>query len=163
MYSSSKLSYADSCKSITRPVHTTCYSWQYLGLLSFLLLAPLLSPQHHLFLQRNGRMCSVVLLRSSAACGECGQSLYAASWKMCVPLKKWSAEKRVLVRLFQPALLHCAQGLKCLVSNTFWDLHFFCWRNATCCSYPRSPEEQGRWRWLSVLFMQFGVCYWKWQ
>ncbi|OPJ67532.1 hypothetical protein AV530_004536 [Patagioenas fasciata monilis] len=44
--------------------------------------------QHHLFLQQNRRMCSVVLLSSSTACGECGQFLCAASWKMCVLLKK---------------------------------------------------------------------------
>ena len=133
-----------------------------LSLLSLLLLAPLLSPQHHIFLQQNRRMCSVVLLSSSAACGECEQSLYAASWKMCVPLK-WSAEKRVRVQLFQFALLYCSQGLKWLVSNTPRDLRFCCRGNATCHSYPRSPEEQRHWRWPGVLFMQFGVCYWKWQ
>lgn len=81
-----------------------------LGLLSFLLLAPLLSTQHHLFLQRNRRMRSVVLLSSSAACGECGQSLYAASWKMCIPLKKWSAEKHVLV--YSCSSLPCCTALK---------------------------------------------------
>lgn len=62
-----------------------------LSSLSLLLTVPLLSPQHRLFLQRNWRMRSVALLSSPAARGECGQSLYSASWKMCIPLK-WSAE-----------------------------------------------------------------------
>lgn len=34
--------------------------------------------------------------------------------------------KHILRRLFQPVLLHCSQALKCLLSNTAWNLVFFC-------------------------------------
>lgn len=111
----SKLRYADSCRNTATSVLFSAV----FSLLSLLFLASLLSPQHHFFLWWNRRMHSVTLLSSSAACGACGQSLYAASWKMCV-LLKWSAEKHVLVQLLQPPLLCCSQELKCQISNTPW-------------------------------------------
>lgn len=137
-------------------VQDQCYFWQYL--VCFLLYFLLPSSLHSIiYFSSETEECSQSHFSATAACGACGQSLYAASWKMCV-LLKWSAEKHVLVQLFQPLLLYYSQSLKCLVSNTPWDLHFICQRNATCCSYPVNPKEQGHWRWLCVLIMLFGVC-----
>lgn len=140
-------------------VQGQCYFWQYL--VCFLLYFLLPSSLH-----------SIIYFSSETE--ECTQSHFSATLQpvervgsLCMqhPGKcafSWSdlVKSTYLYSCSSllSQLLHCSQSLKCLVSNTPWDLHFICQRNATCYSYPVNPKEQGHWRWLCVLIMLFGVC-----
>lgn len=116
-----------------------CYFWQYLVCFLFYFWLPF-SLHSIIYFSGETKECTPSLLISSAACGACGQSVHAASWKTCV-LLKWSAEKHVLVELFQPLLLHSSQGLKCPVSNSPWGLHLP--KKRYLLQLPSKPQRAG--------------------